>query len=73
MGKGRRYYVYSYYKRWVGLFGFSHRSTFTYRTFEEANIAIFRYIEGWYNRKRLHSSINYMTQNQCELLARCIA
>ena len=29
----------------------------TYRTFEEANRAIFRYIEGWYNRKRLHSSI----------------
>ena len=24
----------------------------TYRTFEEANIAIFKYIEGWYNRKR---------------------
>ncbi|WP_294174656.1 IS3 family transposase [uncultured Clostridium sp.] len=42
----------------------------TYRTFEEANIAIFKYIEGWYNRKRLHSSINYMTPDQCELLAR---
>ncbi|MDY3359703.1 MAG: hypothetical protein SOY04_04780 [Clostridium celatum] len=24
----------------------------TYRTFEEANIAIFKYIEGWYNRKK---------------------
>ena len=45
----------------------------TYRTFEEANIAIFKYIEGWYNRKRLHSSINYMTPNQCELLARSAA
>ncbi|MDY3361707.1 MAG: hypothetical protein SOY04_15150 [Clostridium celatum] len=22
-------------------------------------MAIFKYIEGWYNRKRLHSSINY--------------
>ena len=42
----------------------------TYRTFEEANIAIFKYIEGWYNRKRIHSSINYMTPEQCELLAR---
>ena len=42
----------------------------TYRTFEEANTAIFRYIEGWYNRKRLHSSINYMTPEQCELIAR---
>ena len=45
----------------------------TYRTFEEANIAIFKYIEGWYNRKRLHSSINYMTPDQCELLARSAA
>ncbi len=42
----------------------------TYRTFEEANRAIFKYIEGCYNRKRLHSSINYMTPDQCELLAR---
>ena len=45
----------------------------TYHTFEEANIAIFQYIEGWYNRKRLHSSINYMTPDQCELLARSAA
>lgn len=44
-----------------------------YRTFEEANTAIFKYIEGWYNRKRLHSSINYMTPDQCELLARNVA
>ena len=45
----------------------------TYRTFEEANMAIFKYIEGWYNRKRLHSSINYMTPDQCELVARSVA
>ena len=45
----------------------------TYRTFEEANIAIFKYIEGWYNRKRIHSSINYMTPEQYELLARSAA
>lgn len=45
----------------------------TYRTFEEANRAVFKYIEGWYNRKRLHSSINYMTPDQCELLARSTA
>ncbi len=42
----------------------------TYRTFEEANVAIFRYVEGWYNQKRLHSSLNYITPNECELLAR---
>lgn len=45
----------------------------TYRTFEEANVAIFKYIEGWYNRKRLHSSLNYLTPHQCELLARSAA
>lgn len=41
-----------------------------YRTFEEASIAIFKYIEGWYNRKRIHSSINYMTPEEFELLSR---
>ena len=45
----------------------------TYRTFEEANMAIFKYIEGWYNRKRLHSSINYMTPEQCKLLDRSVS
>ena len=45
----------------------------TYRTFEEANRAIFKYIEGWYNRKRLHFSLNYIIPHQCELLARSAA
>ncbi|AYY08389.1 hypothetical protein EGX73_00200 (plasmid) [Enterococcus sp. FDAARGOS_553] len=29
---------------------------------------MFRYIEGFYNRKRIHSSINYLTPNQMEEL-----
>lgn len=41
-----------------------------YITFEDANVAIFKYLESWYNIKRLHSAINYLTPNQCELLAR---
>ena len=45
----------------------------TYRTFEEANIAIFKYIEGCYNRKRIHTSINYITPQQYQLLARSAA
>ena len=28
-----------------------------------AKVAIFEYIESWYNRKRIHGSINYMTPN----------
>lgn len=31
------------------------------------------YIEGWYNRKRLYSSINYMTPDQCESLVRSVS
>ena len=27
-------------------------------------------MEGWYNIKRLHSAINYLIPNQCELMAR---
>ncbi|MEG1313572.1 MAG: IS3 family transposase, partial [Bacilli bacterium] len=44
--------------------------TTTYKDFKEAQLAIFAYIEGWYNRKTIHSAINYMTPNQCEALAR---
>ncbi len=32
-----------------------------YRTFEEAKICIFEFIEGWYNTRRIHSSLDYMT------------
>ncbi|MDY4051807.1 MAG: integrase core domain-containing protein [Bacilli bacterium] len=32
-----------------------------YNTFEDARISIFNFIEKWYNRKRIHGSINYMT------------
>ncbi|WP_279230464.1 IS3 family transposase [Clostridium thermarum] len=37
-----------------------------YYDFDAARIAIFEYIESWYNRKRLHSSIVYMTPQQLE-------
>ena len=37
-----------------------------YETFEEARLAIFEFIEGWYNRKRIHSAINYQTPNEIE-------
>ena len=31
----------------------------SFRTQAEARMAIFRYIEGWYNPRRLHSALNY--------------
>ncbi len=34
---------------------------------EEAKAAIFEFIEVWYNRQRLHSSIDYMTPEEYEL------
>lgn len=37
-----------------------------YHKFEEAQRAIFKYIESWYNRRRIHSTINYMTPQQKE-------
>lgn len=40
-----------------------------YEKFEAAHLALFQYIEGFYNRKRIHSSINYLTPNQMEELA----
>lgn len=38
----------------------------TYQDSAEARRAIFEYIEGWYNRKRIHSAIGYMTPQQRE-------
>lgn len=42
----------------------------TYLDFNTARLAIFEYIEAWYNRKRLHGSIGYITPQKCEDLAR---
>lgn len=38
----------------------------TYQDSEEAGKAIFEYIESWYNRKRIHCAIDYMTPRQKE-------
>ena len=37
-----------------------------YSTFEEARMVIFEFIEGWYNRKRIHSSIGYKIPYELE-------
>ena len=41
----------------------------SYATKEEAKLSIFEYIEVFYNRKRLHSSIGYMAPMQFEMVA----
>lgn len=38
----------------------------TYYDFNAVKLAIFEYIESWHNRKRIHSSIGYITSQQCE-------
>lgn len=38
----------------------------TYQDSKEARRAVFEYIESWYNRKRIHSAIDYMTPQQKE-------
>ena len=42
----------------------------TYIDFETARLALFSYIESWYNRKRIHGAINYLTPQQLEDLCR---
>lgn len=37
-----------------------------YMDFHEAQIRLFQYIEGWYNRKRINGRINFLTPQQCE-------
>ena len=41
----------------------------SFKTRREAKQAIFEWIETWYNRERLHSSLDYMTPEQYEKLA----
>ncbi len=43
---------------------------YTFSTFEDAKFALFKYIEGFYNRKRIHSSIQYKTPQELENLCR---
>lgn len=38
----------------------------TFRSHAEAQAAIFEFIEGWYNPKRRHSSIGYLSPIQFE-------
>jgi transposase InsO family protein len=40
-----------------------------YATRDEAKRDLFAYIEGYYNRRRLHSAIGYITPEQAELRA----
>ena len=37
-----------------------------FETIEQAKDAVFEYIEIWYNRKRLHSSLGYKTPVEME-------
>lgn len=36
----------------------------TFITYNEAKLAIFEFIEGWYNTRRIHGSLGYITPNQ---------
>lgn len=36
----------------------------TYKTFEEAKLIIFEFIESWYNNKRIHTTLGYITPNE---------
>lgn len=35
-----------------------------YKTFKEAKLAIFEFIESWYNNQRIHSTLDYITPNE---------
>lgn len=38
----------------------------TYKDFEAARLALFRYIESWYNRRQIHRAIDYLTPQELE-------
>ena len=48
----------------VGWYGLSMTESLVIEAFNEAKLAIFEFIESWYNNQRIHSSIGYITPNQ---------
>ena len=42
----------------------------TFIDYNHAKLVLFQYIEGFYNRRRIHSSINYMTPDKYEQICR---
>ena len=42
----------------------------TFIDYNHAKLVLFQYIEVFYNRKRIHSSINYMTPSEYEYLCK---
>ena len=45
----------------------------TYADFQQARKAIFEYIESWYNRKRIHSALRYLTPHERENMEYLVA
>jgi putative transposase len=45
----------------------------TYATRDEAKRDLFAYVEGFYNRQRLHSALDYHTPDQAERWAARVA
>jgi putative transposase len=45
----------------------------TYATRDEAKRDLFAYVEGWYNRTRLHSGLGYRTPDEAERRAANVA
>jgi putative transposase len=43
-----------------------HLRTRTFQTHAQARASIFRYIEGWYNPRRLHSTLGYRSPDEAE-------
>jgi len=39
-----------------------------YQSFKQAELSVFEYIEGWYNVKRRHSALGYLSPNEFEKL-----
>lgn len=44
-----------------------------HKNFNEARLALLQYIEGWYNRKRIHGAIAYLTPQEAEEQARNVS
>ncbi len=53
---------------WIGTLKTEWAHRHNYRTRDQARTDVFRYIEGFYNRRRRHSTLNYLSPEEFEQL-----
>jgi transposase InsO family protein len=64
---GKRYNI-APMEMFLGVFGNTREYQRVYRTLDEASLAVFWYVVGFCNQRRLHLSLGYLPKRPCVAL-----